>query len=300
MERRKAMASKSKTPQPEPKKETAVARKPVDSKLAKRTQELDMAIPEHMRGMAGAGTELMRPEDVEIPRLLLLQAMSPQVVDGDERPNHFWHSVAEQNLGKELTIVPVFVDQSYILWRPRKQGGGMLARAGDGIHWNTVGEFEVQLDNGKKVIWRTAKTVRESKLDQWGSSDPSDPNSPPAATRMYNVVTMLPDFPELSPVVISMQRSAIKVARKFVGKLMISRAPIFGLQFKMSGVKDQNSRGDEFFNYQFLSDGFVQDPEAFEQYKETYEYFKKAGLRIRDMESLQTETETDTPEPAEY
>ena len=247
-----------------------------------------LAVPDFMKGMAGMGTENMSAADVEIPRIVLLQALSDPVQEGAERPNTFWHTIAEQGLGAELRIIPVYVTQSFILWRPRKSGGGILARADNAKHWNPPNStFEVKLDNGKTVVWKTRDTVHESGLDAWGSSDPDDPNSPPAATRMYNIAVLMPDHPELSPAVVTLQRSAIKVARKFVGKIMLAQVPSFGLVFKMTGYKDQNQAGQEFYNFRFTSDGLVTDEATFASAKAMYETFAKTGLKVKDIEGVQ-------------
>jgi hypothetical protein len=249
-------------------------------------------LPEWMRGMAGQGTERLTSDDVELPRLKLLQALSPEVQEGDNRPNSFYHTVAETNLGSTLTIIPLYIDIGYILWRPRKSGGGILARAADGIHWTPADAvFDVTLDNGRAVSWRTAKTVAKSGLDQWGTMDPDDKNSPPAATRMYNIVAFIEEHPGFSPAVVTLQRSGIRVARKFMAKLKLAQAPCFGLRYVMTGEADQNPQGQKFFNYRFTGAGLVSDEETFMRFKAIYERFKAEGVRIRDLESAQDEAE---------
>lgn len=206
-------------------------------------------LPAFMRGKAGQGVETIRPSDVEIPRIQLLQALSPQVEEGFKQGD-FFHSVAEESMGSEIQLTIVYVSLSYILWRPRKSGGGILARAQDGVHWIPANQdFQVELDSKKKVTWRTANTVAQSGLAEWGSQDPTDASSPPAAPRMFNLVVMFPDHPEYSPAVITLQRSAEKVAKKLMGKLKISQAPAYGLRFKMTSFKDKNNVNQEFWNY---------------------------------------------------
>jgi hypothetical protein len=244
-------------------------------------------LPAFMRGKAGQGVETLSSADVEIPRLQLLQALSPQVQTGF-RQGEFFHSVAEESLGAQVPLTIVYVSLSYILWRPRKQGGGILARAQDGLHWIPANqEFKVKLDNGKDVAWKTAPTVAASGLGEWGSMDPSDASSGPAATRMYNLVVMMPDFKHLSPAVVTLQRSAVKVARKLMGKLKISQAPVYGMRFVMESVKDKNSVNQEFWNFKFTPDGLVGDEPTFQMYEALYERFKAEGVRIRDEMSLQ-------------
>jgi hypothetical protein len=246
-----------------------------------------------MQGMRGQGTERLGQGDIETPRLKLLQSVSPECEEFDEaKSGEFWHSVAEVSLGAEVRIVPLFIDMRAILWRPRHEGGGILARADDGVHWtppNATFEVRPFKDNKKTVKWSTKPTVAASGLLEWGSADPEDPNSQPAATRMYNMAVALPDFPELGLGVVTLQRSGIRVARKFLGKLKLMSVPSFGCYFTMGRVKDQNPSGDTFFNYSFTAAGHVQDEEEFLQYKELYEGFKAMGLNIKDLESAQDE-----------
>ncbi len=252
-----------------------------------------LAIPEHMRGMSGMGMENVGAGDVETPRIKLLQGLSPEIKEYDDaRPGHFWHHLANIDLGMTLKIVPIYIDQVAILWRPRKSGGGILARTHDMQQWSPDNmKFDVVLDSKKQVVWNTGNSVAGSRLLEWGSSDPDDPNSPPAGTRMYNIVCAMPDFPDLPPAVVTLQRSAIRVARRWLGGLRLARAPIFGLVFNMSAIEDHNSDGENFYNYRFTGTGFLEDPDLFAQYEQYYQAFKEMGLRIRDIDSLQGETD---------
>jgi hypothetical protein len=248
------------------------------------------AIPAFMDQYRGKGLEGLGKADLDIPRIKLLQALSPECTEFDDaRPGHFWHTLSDTSLGRSIKVVPVYTDISYILWRPRHAGGGILARAADGIHWNpSQGIFQVQLvKDGPFVTWQTKNTVAQSGLAEWGSSSPGDANSQPAATKMYNVAIILPDLDhELSPAVVTMQRSAITVARKFMAKLKISNLPSFGQYYTMESVPDQSALGT-FFNYKFTKVGLVQDEAEFKAYTDTYEAFKSLGLNIRDLAGAQ-------------
>lgn len=263
----------------------------------RRGQEVsaDVSVPEHMRAMAGMGTEKIGQGDIETPRIKLLQSNSPELQMFEEaKPGRFWHSIGQFDLGAEITIVPVYTDQQAILWRPRDAGGGILARSIDLTHWSPANAtYEVQLDKkdgGARVVWNTSTSVAASRLLEWGSMDPNDPQSPPAGTRMYNVVCALPhmgdDFP---PAVMTLQRSGIKVARKFMGNLKLVRAPSFGCRFIVRSVVDTNPNNQTFYNYQFMAAGFVEDRDEFEIYRNYYEAFRQMGLTIQDIEGLQPE-----------
>ena len=247
-------------------------------------------IPEHMRKDIGKGLENLSQGDYEMPRLKLLQGISPELLEKDGlKAGWFYHTLTEDRVGENngLRVVPIYIDKRYVLWRPRHDGGGILARADDGVHWNPgVGEFEVFVDKAKtkKVKWVLAPTVAASRLGQWGTYDPDDPKSPPAATQCYVVVVMSPDNPELGPMALMLQRSTIRVARKLMGKLQVSRAPSFGTVFTMDSVLDQNANGDKFYNFRFTMDGFVQDAEEYNMYAKLHEQFKKSGVQVKDLE----------------
>jgi hypothetical protein len=266
----------------------------VDPKAMAATQP----VPDFMAPYKGAGTEGLGKSDLEIPRLKLLQALSPECTEFDSaKAGHFWHTLLDESLGKSLKIVAVYTDISYILWRPRHMGGGILARAADGVHWTpNNATFEVQPKQGNKqtAVWKTAPTVQASGLAEWGSSLPDDPQSQPAATKMYNVAVIFPDLErELSPAVVTMQRSAITVARKFMGKIKISNLPSFGQYYMMESVEQHGQLGT-FFNFKFTKAGLVQNEAEFNDYKNTYEAFKSMGLNIKDIENLQDDDDPDT------
>jgi hypothetical protein len=185
----------------------------------------EVSIPDYLAEYSGEGTENVSDLTI-VPRVKLLQGLSPEVTDEGNRSGEFYHTVAETTMGDTLQVIPVYVSQSVILWRPRKDGGGILARADDGIHWDRPEqEFEVKLDTGQKVTWNTGKTVQQGGLTEFGSMNPSDKNSYPAATRMINIIGMFPEHVDLSPSVMSLQRSSFKVGQQFVSKLAISKLP---------------------------------------------------------------------------
>lgn len=250
------------------------------------------ALPAHMRGDEGRGTENVQQSDLEIPRLKLVQALSPELQTYDTlKAGHFFHTAAEHIFTEPVRVVPIYMDRRFILWNPREAGGGILARADDGVHWVPANKsFTVKLDKkdgGKQVTWKTADTVEASGLANWGTLNPDDPDSPPAATLMYSFIVAFPDHPDLMPAVLTFQRSSIRAGRRFLTKLKTTRAPMFGLQFVLSSVVEQNGANQDFYNMQLTGDGFVEDEAAYLAYKEQHEGFASTGFGIKDLEGAQ-------------
>ncbi len=220
-------------------------------------------------GLGGLGVG-----DVEMPRLKLLQAPSPELAEfNNAKQGEFWHSLIDERLGSPVRICPIYIDRRFILWRPREAGGGIT-------------EFTVRLKSGHEVKWRTARTVAASGLDRRGSYNPSDPNSPPAATRMYSIVCSFPDRQDLPPAVVILQRAALKVATKLIGKLKVLRAPSFGVILEMASFKDKSPSG-EFYNYAFEIVGPVEDKAFYEENFAQYRFFIEQGLKVKDLEGAQ-------------
>ncbi len=87
------------------------------------------AIPDFMRPDVGKGTENIGMEDMDTPRIKLMQGLSPELEShSDLRIGHFFHTANDLSLGASFRAVAVYTDQRYILWRPRDMGGGILAR----------------------------------------------------------------------------------------------------------------------------------------------------------------------------
>jgi hypothetical protein len=277
-------------------------------------------LPDYLREDVGSlGLENITSEDLAIPRIKLMQGLSPEkekfsfLKNGD-----FFHTAHEIAIPKPFLAVPIYVNKSYILWRPRSMQGGILARARDGRHWQPADvAFNINLSAKESgpanVVWKTKKTVAESGLAEWGSMNPNDPNSPPAATLMYNILLAFPANPDLSPAVLTFQRTQIKAAQQFHLKLKSAQRPIFQMVVEFDSFLDHQG-GNDFYSIKTNLKGFFgtvrkwreSDKEAwlcgnklqYESYKALYETISHEGLDIRDEEGLQndeTSSETDGP-----
>lgn len=231
----------------------------------------------------------------EHPRIILLQGQSTQVQKLGMRVGDFFHTVLEESLGNEIDIVPISMKKQFILWNPRHDGGGILARAEDGVHWepaNTSFCVKIFKDSDEKVIWRTANTVKESGLDLWGSSYSKDPTSQPAATEMYTFLCAFPENPELGLALISFQRTQIKTARKWLTAIKLARygafsIPPFAQKYRMRSVEDMK-KGHDFKNIKLIKIGHIlEDKELLEWYANLYERYGKTALSIGSLDQHQ-------------
>ncbi len=265
------------------------------AKRATKKNGILTTAPDFMKSEAGRGSEDVTQDAVEIPRVVMLQALSPEVEEYDVRAGEFFHNIALEELGKSITVVPCHVSNSYMLWRPREDGGGILARAQDGKHWDPADtEFTVKLKSGKVVTWRTAKTVSQSGLDRFGSEDPDDPeNNYPAATAMIDVICVMPERPEMGVFMFTFQRSGYKIGKKFNGNLKLSPAPTYGRVFEFSTKKVEGHSGP-YYEPRLKPVRFVGSEEEMRKYEEVYTAAKARRFiaEDRDEDSIVSDVET--------
>ena len=192
--------------------------------VAKIEESKDLApmsdAPDYLTGNERTGAEALGKGDFKVPRIKLLQPLSPEVrtFQGKAFAGHFWHTGANKSLGIEFNFVPIIVNKRVVVWRPRDDNnGGILAFSKDGKNWDSGGnsEFTVKLkDVAKPVTWKTGKDVQSSGLLEFGSSNPDVANSSPAATIAYEYLCYLPNDPQLSPVVLGVSKTGTPNARQ--------------------------------------------------------------------------------------
>ena len=203
--------------------------------------------------------------DVVLPRLKLLQSQSSEVKDyPDAGLGHFWHTGADLDIGDTFDFVVVSRKKKFLLMAPMDDGQGVLARADDAKTWDRIGSWTVKLDKRNTAVWEIKDTdVIRSGLTNWGTSFPGDENSPPAATLFYEYLVILPAFPELGPVIMSLARSAISRAKKGLNdKIEMHKAagrPLQAIVFRARATADKNDSGQDFYNWQFIGGGFADE-----------------------------------------
>lgn len=240
-----------------------------------------------MRDDARAGKENIEAGDMIIPRVGLVQAISPEAVDGRAKSGNFFHTINEQDLGDTLSIAMLHHSKRYTLWMPRHAGGGIIARASDGLHWDAdfSTEFAPYKDQPRKKVKYSAKkgdlVGRDHGLGRWGTLDPENEDSGPAATLSHVFVARALEHLDLGPFVIFLQRSGEPAARMLLSKISIATAPIYGQVFKM-GSRVVTSDSGDYNQYTFAKDGFLTDEALYTEFKEQNAIYTALGVKTNE------------------
>lgn len=229
----------------------------------------DENLPAYLQGQTYQKEDNFDSSDVVIPRIKLLQGISPEITQFDNaKVGEFWHSGMDINLGPSVRFVIADRRKKYLLSAPLEDGQGVLARADDAKTWDKTGKWQVKIKGVKQpVTWEiTNLDVAASGLTKFGTSIPDDEDSQPAATMFYDYLVFLPDHLDLGPAIVSLARAAIKKAKKGLNDKIdlhaTNRRPMQSLVFEASSV-DESSDSGGFKNWQFKQAGFNMDEDLF-------------------------------------
>ena len=248
------------------------------------------AVPAFLKDYQGpTGSEQIEHDDVSVPRLKLAQGMSQEVKDGHMKEGDLYVNLTGEVVaakGEELRVIVVARGKEFILWKDRKQGGGIFTRAHrvevDGAvryRWDNPGEiFEHKIGGKIPVKWTTAEFIEDDGLGEWGSEIPGDATSGIAATAHFNYVVVLPDYDNMV-CALSLSRSQAKRAKDLNGILKLSSLPIFSRYFKLTS--EEESKDDQTYaNYRFRPAGTIQEEELFLYTKGLFEDFSETGFKV--------------------
>ena len=253
-------------------------------------------VPAYLKDLHAQDHDNFDSSDIVVPQIKLMQGTSKELTLYNEaKQGEFWHTGADISLGTEVRFIPCHRRKRFLLMAPIDDGQGILARADDGETWDQLGQWDVKIDKKTVATWTINDyNVEKSGLAAWGTSDPDDDNSPPAATLLYDYLVMLLGHEELGPASMLMARSAVRKTKKGLNdKIALHKAngrPMQALVFTASAVPDVNGVGQNFHNWQFRSSGFAEEA----QYRAARHVYDTMKTYIVQDESAATEVDTGT------
>lgn len=206
----------------------------------------------------GRGSEGVTTDDMSLPRLSIIQDLSPQrkksedaYIDGAEEGMIFNTASNTLYSSGQVTVIPCFFRAEYVAWKDRLKGGGF------------GGAF-----------------ATEDEAQDWISRQESPADWDVSYTHQHFCTMVHPDHTEAKPhledVVISMSRSQLKPSRKWNTMVQQAGGDRFSRAYRLSVVQDKSEKG-QFYNWQVKQLGYVPE-HLFKKAEATYEAVK-AGQR---------------------
>lgn len=168
-------------------------------------------------------------EHVTIPRLSVIELLSPEFKEQLGKTGDFFVKGANINLGKEpLEIVVLMRSNSRMRWKPMNEGGGIICQSRD----------------GKKGVGEPGGDCSKCSLKDWQGS-----NKPQCDGYENFIVVLRKDLQngEPMPMAISGSRTRLKGLKDFNTMLMLSiqkRRPLFYKSYVIQTVHKVNGQND--------------------------------------------------------
>ena len=214
--------------------------------------------PAYMGGGIGRGSEEVTITDITIPRLSMVQDLSPQrkknnaeYIEGCEEGMLF-NTVTNELYKDPVLFVPVYFRLEWLIWKHRDTGGGL-----QGVF---ATQEEAVAAVGKHPLAGQTTEKGEPVLDVQDTAPHFglllDPNSPA-------------DNPRATEIVISMSKSQLKPSRQLNSMIRIAGGDRFERYYRVSAVQVDGARG-EYYNWKIEQLGFVSQA-VFAQAEALYE-----------------------------
>lgn len=215
--------------------------------------ELDMFSnerPDHI-GEGHRGSEEVGTNDTSLPRLEIIQDLSPQrkrseaaYIEGAEEGMIF-NTASQQLLGGEVILIPVYFRKEWLLWQDRQKSGG---EGGFGGAYASEAEAQAALE-------------LLDKQENWDIID----------THQHFCMLVNADK-SVTEVVLSMSKTKMKPSRQWNTMVQTAGGDRFSRAYRLSVVQVKNAKGS-FFNWNVKQLGFV-PKELFEKAEFLYDAIK--------------------------
>jgi len=186
------------------------------------------------KGDTARGSENVGSDDLVIPRIEIVQALSPArkkndpgYIEGAEEGMLF-NSLTRELYGTEIMIVPVLFKKEYLVWKDRDNGGGFRGA------FASKAEADVRVDE--------VKTEEKCEADA-------------VETAQHFVMVGHADG-RIEEAVLSMSRTKMKISRALNSLIRLNEGDRFSRVYRLGVVEETNSKNQAFFNYSIANMGY--------------------------------------------
>lgn len=248
----------------------------MSEELAKQSTELAQVklSKQELEEMYGG----LEQEDVAIPRLVILQGLSPEVTEGQGRPGEFYIKGHTRNIGKgPVEIIVLMRSKSRIRWQDLTLGGGILCQSGD----------------SKTGIGDPGGDCTVCPLAEWTGT------GKPTCDLYQNLIIVLRKDDDWFPVALSGNRTKLKAMKNLNSLLLMELGkgrPLFSKSYNLESLEKTSSKGLKYHSYRVSpANGNAQIPLADQQ--RAMQIF--SSLRGKHIEIVQEHAEKDAEATAE-
>lgn len=219
----------------------------------------------------------LEQEDVTIPRVVILQGLSPEVTEGRGRPGEFYIKGLERNLGKgPIEIVVLMRNKSRIRWQDLNLGGGILCRSID----------------SKTGTGDPGGSCEVCPLSAWTGT------GKPTCDLYQNLIIILREDDDWFPIALSGNRTKLKALKNLNSLLLTELAkqrPLFSKSYLLESLDKTNSNNLRYFSFRVSPANDNQQIPVEEQKKAMQIFNSLKGRKIEIVQEQEKELEPEAP-----
>lgn len=234
-------------------------------------------MPDFLKGQnTERGSENVRTEDLVIPRIEIVQALSP-VKDESEagyipgaKEADLYNVVTRTLYGKAVLVIPIFFRKEFLVWKRRIKGQPL----------NSTDQFQGSYQSMEEA---EAKIATMENPDGWEIIDTPQ-----------HFCLLLKSDGTTEEAVISMARTKAKVSRKWNSLIRIAGGDRFSRVYELGGVKEENAFG-KFYNYHVQMAGFP-SLQAYKKAEKLYNQIATGAIQVHADHSVEGDASGDSEE----
>jgi len=215
----------------------------------------DINLPEARRQQA-RGLAPIDSEDRMIPRLKIMQPLSPEVDEGIAKSGDFLNSIAKKSYGREIQIIPIIWWKSRINWAPREDGGEILCQARDAVHGTVNG------------------ACADCDMSKWHDKEA------PVCTAIINIL-MLVNAAEL--IACSFMKTSYTTGKQLINLFNYKGVDIFNFQYTLYLQQEENAKG-KFWVVKYKDLNTAIPDELYKQCSEFYTNFSNLREKVQEID----------------
>jgi len=221
-------------------------------------------LPVVVQGQGGRGSEGVTVQDLVIPRLDIVQALSPYRKRGDAKyvegcvEGDMINSLTLENYGDAVVVVPVIFKKDWLVWKSRKDLQGKPTTGGFFGAYPTAMLAEERAHEERKADLQAVIEVIDTP---------------------QNFCFVITPDGMVQEIVVSMARSKAKVARKWNSLVRLNDGDRFSRAYKISSLIEKGKSGDDYYNFDVATVGYPSKG-VYERAEKLYTDISKGAVNV--------------------
>lgn len=222
--------------------------------MAKEVSTTSESLPAFLIKGSARGTENVTQSDLIIPRLELVQSLSPcrkksdpSYIEGADE-GMLYNNVTRELYGPEARVVPVSYRKEFLIWKDRSKGGGFRG---------TFPSMEAAL-------------AAKRELEDGSDCEILD-------TAQYFCLLLGQD--KVEEIVISMSRSKLKTSRKWNSLIRMHEVDSFARAYRLMAVSQTNSMNQDYWGFDVQNDTYVTE-DVYKRAEALWSQINEGSVRV--------------------